>query len=536
MTTTPSPSLFTGVPDDATLSRAADQLLQTLKTAAGPLPLAPGDDMVHIPDTADQAYWAYEQLRNAVEYQEQHLLMRNAIGRFLNRHFSDAANGKTTIGYELVRELTKARYLANNSVLESVINEVDEHIAGYQKLHHHTLPFIKRDKAGVLRRIIGIASADIQNLLLPNPQQTALINFTFHSLYAHLETPQPLSEIEAAALYAAVHRALLKSDEATISFSMFNNQFMQWQTTEQHIMAAGQRLPEFFVFLEDVLYGDAAYRMNRLARNNIAPYIVLHSTLQELKDPASLLEQPAKLLSKAAEVTEVQYGKAKKRLRSSVVRAIIFLFITKMVIGLILEIPYDIYVNGHIDWLPLAINLIFPPLYMLGIGLTIKTPDYKNTDKILHDLRAALYQQGKLHYVLPRARREQVSFGFNLIYTIITLAVLGGLAYGLYLVHFTIASGLIFFLFLSTVSFFGYRISQAVRELQLVDKRTALDVLGSIIFTPFIRLGQWLSSRYSKVNIFIIILDFIIEAPLKTLLRLYEQWLAFLRDKQDDVL
>ncbi|MBL8159630.1 hypothetical protein JNJ66_04180 [Candidatus Saccharibacteria bacterium] len=529
MTATPSPSHPIDAAGDS-LTRPAAQLLQALQQAAVPVPET--DDLVRIPDTADNAYWAYEQLRNAVEYQEQHLLMRSSIGRFLNRHFEeDVATSNT--GYELVRELTKTRYLANSSVQESLVDGLNRRLVAYQQLNARVGQHGRQGR--YVSRIIDIASADLQNMLLPNPQQTALINFTFHSLYGNLETSQPLSEARAAALYAAVHRALLKSDEATISFYMFNNQFVQWHRDDRSIEAAAARLPDFFKFLNSVLYGDDSYQMNKLARQNIAPYIILHSTLQELKDPVPLLTQPAKLLHKAEEVAAVQYKRVKKRLRSSVIRAIIFLLITKMIVGLALEVPYDLYVYGELHPVPLLINLLFPPLYMLFLGLTIKTPDYRNTDRIVRDLRATLYG-GKLHYRLPRGKHEKTSTGFNVLYGLVTLALLAGITWILYRIGYNAASAVIFFIFLSTVSFFGYRISQSVRELRVIEQGTTLDALASVIFTPFIRLGQWLSSRYSKVNIFIIVLDFIIEAPLKTLLRLYEQWLAFLREKQDDVL
>ena len=60
--------------------------------------------------------------------------------------------------------------------------------------------------------------------------------------------------------------------------------------------------------------------------------------------------------------------------------------------------------------------------------------------------------------------------------------------------------------------------------------------LSDFLLTPFIRTGQWLAERYSRINIFTAILDIIIETPFKTLLRIIEQWNAFLRDKRDDVL
>jgi hypothetical protein len=52
---------------------------------------------------------------------------------------------------------------------------------------------------------------------------------------------------------------------------------------------------------------------------------------------------------------------------------------------------------------------------------------------------------------------------------------------------------------------------------------------------PFIRLGRFLSLNFSKVNIFVFILDFIIEAPLKIVLQAIEEWLAFFKEKKEDI-
>jgi hypothetical protein len=82
----------------------------------------------------------------------------------------------------------------------------------------------------------------------------------------------------------------------------------------------------------------------------------------------------------------------------------------------------------------------------------------------------------------------------------------------------------------------GFRLSRVVRELELVTTRSGL--LASIrdfIYMPFIMLGQWISEKYSKVNIIALILDTAIELPLKTVLRLVRQWTEFINDKKEEI-
>lgn len=517
------------------LSLAARQLLQQIQNQ--PSARQTDDELVDIPDTADNAYWAYEQLRNAVEYQEQHLLMRSSISRFLTRTFNGQQTKHESLGFEVVRELTKARYLANGTVAQSTVELLNQRLLRYRQLYTASLPAFK-DQQQLFQLIVGIASADTQRILLPNQAQDAIINFTYHSYQGHTDPNSHLESAEdATALYAAVHKALLRSDKPTIHHYMFENQFPEWYKSDYHARQAATHLAQFFENIETAIQGKRAGAINRMVRSHIAPYVILHQTLQESSRPEELLAQPEKLSTRASQVAEEQYKKSHSRLRAGVVRAIIFLFITKMLIALALEIPYEYFVLGELHWLPLSINLLFPPVYMLLIGLTIKRPNFRNTDQIVRDLRAVLYQEGKLRYSLGgRIGQGGMGATFNAVYLLCSLGVIIGLGFILNALQFNLVSGVIFFIFLSTVSFFGYRISQSVRELVVVEKRNIFDMLWSVAMTPFIRLGQWFSDRYSRFNIFMLILDLIIEAPFKTLLRFYEQWAAFLREKQDDVL
>jgi hypothetical protein len=48
-------------------------------------------------------------------------------------------------------------------------------------------------------------------------------------------------------------------------------------------------------------------------------------------------------------------------------------------------------------------------------------------------------------------------------------------------------------------------------------------------------VGQWLSSKYAKINAVAYFLDVAIELPLKTVLRLIRQWTRFLNEKHDEI-
>jgi hypothetical protein len=52
---------------------------------------------------------------------------------------------------------------------------------------------------------------------------------------------------------------------------------------------------------------------------------------------------------------------------------------------------------------------------------------------------------------------------------------------------------------------------------------------------PIVRAGAWLSIRVAKINVFIYFFDFILEAPLKVAIEFVESWLAFVREKKEEI-
>ena len=52
---------------------------------------------------------------------------------------------------------------------------------------------------------------------------------------------------------------------------------------------------------------------------------------------------------------------------------------------------------------------------------------------------------------------------------------------------------------------------------------------------PIILVGRWLSDNFSKINVFIFIFDFIIEAPFKVLVEIGEDWTKYVRERRDNM-
>src|SRR5690606_31155398 len=113
---------------------------------------------------------------------------------------------------------------------------------------------------------------------------------------------------------------------------------------------------------------------------------VLWRMIDTRDDIATLLSSmPAFLTGYEAQI-RAEYERIGQRIKQGIIKSIAFLIITKVIIGLVIEIPYDRVMHGEILWLPLAINLLFPPIYMIALSLMLPMPGPANTQALTKNI------------------------------------------------------------------------------------------------------------------------------------------------------
>lgn len=500
--------------------------------------------MVRSSQVAGGVHFLYENVRNATEFREQHLFIRRAIERFLHRRLR--LNQKLVgSGHDLVIELINTRYIKNDTIPTTVVAQLDEALGHYSQLHHDLLRTTRNPatQIGVTDHLLEIASTDLEALIVPHHKEELILNFTFKSF---LENIDPADIVDTGVdrptfeliLLATIHRMLLKSDVAVIRHALFTRQFAEWKQDAseraeavRHFVAANQHI-------ERSQTGPAAARINRMVKRGIVPYLVLRQALLESANPEELVAEPVRLGGRITAICQQRYREAQQKLRAGVIRSIIFLIATKAILAVVLEIPFDLLVYGHIAWLPLVINFVVPPVYMATLGSGVRVPSARNTQKIRQGVDAIVYptDEAPVKYRLPRSSSGGRATLFNFVYALTFAISFGIVIWILSMLEYNVVSAAIFFIFLSTVSFLGFRVSQAANELVVVDERRGLlNALADFFYTPFVQVGQWLASKYARVNIVSLALDILIELPLKTVLRIFEQWIGFIREKREDI-
>ena len=90
------------------------------------------EDVIGVSETVSVAVSIYETVRNTLEYDEEHLLRRNAIRRILKRRLGEGNSRE--LATKLIRELIWARYLPNHKIPTAMIGTVAEIFEKYKLL------------------------------------------------------------------------------------------------------------------------------------------------------------------------------------------------------------------------------------------------------------------------------------------------------------------------------------------------------------------------------------------------------------------
>lgn len=472
----------------------------------------------------------YEQIRNAAENTEEHLLLERAIRRFLTRNLSfHIQKVPTGIGEELIVELTQAGYLINGQVALVTVDEIEQII-----MREHAI-FWQFREANVAHQeavvwVLDVLSVAIEEMIgNDHLAQNALVHFA-HWHYRDILHDLIVSGQEQAfdlSLYVAIHQSLMRSDAAVIRREVLRL-YARDAVDVGLLIDMNRRV--------DVVAGsDLSIRLNRAVIKYGAPLRILKEMVADTDAVDTLLRDRSKFLASFETHMQTVYEDTSKRLNRGIIKSIVFLFITKVVIGLAVEIPYDVVVHGYIAWLPLAINILFPPLYMASLKWSFKLPGAANKKATLTHIDRLLYGTGKEDKTITLKKRKS-SPVMSMLYAMMFVVSFSVVVLILALLEFNIVQGIIFFVFLSTASFLGFRLSRTVRELEMfATRQNFFDAIRDFFYTPFIMVGRWISDKYSRVNVITMILDMAIELPLKTVLRMVRQWMRFLNEKRDEM-
>jgi hypothetical protein len=476
----------------------------------------------------------YEAARNAVEFRSDHLIRQAAIVRILRRRLFLGQKSER-LAPLLIRELIWARYLKDDFVEVGKIDDIEEIINRYRIAFSLT-----KDKE-LGEWLLNLAGCEIEESLVFNPFPQLLINFVSGSMQSRIKIAGESNDrVRDIQVYIATERVFAKNSEIFITYHLLKAILPEWFGKKSDDAA------KFFPTLlatKTELDRDLQYSLAPDIKREITKYIAPFNVIREMviRSPGDFEDRVSDrdaFNALARGTLEELYKENRGRLMRASTRSIIYIFLTKMVFGLALELPFDIFV-GKTNYFALIINLIFPPALMFLLNAGIRIPDEENTRRILEKVDEYLYDTGTPR-VAEVGRRQKAKGVFERIfigtYSILFVGIFVFIVWGLNLLHFNPVSQAIFLFFLCVVSFFAFRVRSISRDYVYHEERTGfLSSLVDFIFLPAVRVGQWLSVQISRLNVLGFIFDFIIEAPLKAFLEVIEEWVRFVRVKKDEI-
>ena len=234
-----------------------------------------------------------------------------------------------------------------------------------------------------------------------------------------------------------------------------------------------------------------------------------------------------------------KYKSISSKVRTAIIRSVIFILLTKTLVAFAIEGTYDKYTYGKVIWSSLLLNIFIPPTLMVILGLTIKTPDKKNSERIFSRIKTILFDSEPTigTHVNMRGKENKSAPILDFIFGILWFAAFF-LSFGLVIfilskLQFNIASQAVFIFFLAIVSFLGYRINSTAKIYTVEDKQGLLSPIINFFFIPIAQVGRYLTESISQINIFLFLFDFLIESPFKGLFGFFDQWFYYLHTKRE---
>ncbi|MEK7165499.1 MAG: hypothetical protein AAB874_01670 [Patescibacteria group bacterium] len=287
----------------------------------------------------------YERIRNIVEYKSEHVLRRNAIERILKRLlWENAGQVNIRVAESLLRELIWARYVPNDSLPKSKSTRVLEIINKYLRLLKSITANPNSSSSHIREWVWGVASAEIEEAIDPS-YRIAYIELMYAWFNAHFtwqDTSIPSHEKEIQ-LYLAIHRALTKSDEEIMRYHLLVKEVPDWLTsTQTQTESTSTRFNQIYTEIEKHLNFKQRFLLYRIVQKSAAPFEVLRQLVIEHPDTIrKIVNDKALFEEKINEICTNRYALIKKKVNRGIFRSIIYIFLTKVVLALLIEIPYE---------------------------------------------------------------------------------------------------------------------------------------------------------------------------------------------------
>lgn len=518
------------------LSEPVRELVAKVLAAEAAHRAVPRGEVLELSTIVGKAVSIYEKLRYLIDYREEHTIRRAALERILKRRVF--LEQKAESGLVLLQELVDGKYIQKELATEEMAIEIDRIIAKYLELSR-----LANSSGSIRRRLISFAATETDAAL--SPITYAIDHESAEALYKSAKGKASAHGYSAeqvnSQLYCASWRALLGADDERLSYALWLVHVPGWNPTVGEegdgadLRKVSEKLPSIISSIRATVADNLQWRIVPKIKNEAIYFRIVHKALEIHKGGAArVLESASQLDQFTRSFLEETYEQENDRIQKSGIRAVMYLFVTKMTVAIIAELPYELFVLGGIHYLPLSVNIFFHPLLLFTLTRRAGALDEANTNAIIEGLRGVLYE-GRVRSVRVGSAFSGFTVAFSFAYLVLFVTVFGGVIGVLQSLRFNPVSIGLFLFFLALVSYFAFRIHYRARRWKLVRQQGTIRIILGVLAVPIVRAGEWLSRTFSSINVFVLFLDLIIETPLKKLLHFANHFLVYLREKGEEI-
>jgi hypothetical protein len=510
--------------------------------------------------------FVYEKIRNAVDYDDDHLLRKNAIKRIFKRQILIEGIVKDLKSHDLavhlLTELIQAGYLENNSVPESKILDVSNILDKYIKLKNYcfkkeNLIFSfygkkRRNKRRtskaqkiLLNWILSLAAAEIEGDLTRERVRDEIVTDMFDILKSNIALPNnlPYEKDLDIQIYLGIARNYLSFDDDLLNFILFKYYNKNWsKIKDSEIEEVADKIDVLHLASLNQLNHPLSRQLDKIIKNYSLYFSVLQEVVEEnpIKVYDQALNNYKSFINIVKEACKRRYKKIKNKLWRSGIRSIIYIFLTKSIFVFLIEIPAVKWFGEEINPFSLAINVSFPAFLLFIMILFTWAPAKENTKKIIGGIEEIVYNEKRRRNAILLRKPPKRSFFMDFLFNFLYLA---GFSFTMYFiikflifVQFNWVNITIFLFFLMFVSFFSFRIKREIKKFIIIEpKENVFTFLFDFMYTPIVAMGKFLSNNASRVNVFVFVLDFIIEAPFKVFVEVFDDWIKYMKERKENL-
>jgi len=530
------------------INQSTQKLIQQYQAWYQSLQPKAGVPTIHVDEVASAVASFYEKIRGVIDWREEHLLRKTAIARVLKRRLFIRKN-EEELAESLVLELIRSGHFPNDQIEEIKIEEAKKTLNKY-------LFILEKSPSGTEEKLkvqlydwlLNISACEIEEILAPPLREKALTDYMVNLMKERIEMigdkiiwqKIPQEEIEKQ-IYIAVQKALFKLDTPTLSYYLLRKRYSNWSDLpESQLKEIAENIYLIWENLEKDLKHPLAEKFYQICERYDTSYLILGDIIS--KNPNQAYENwknPEFLEREIKEAYQKRLVKLKGRLFRAAIYSTISIFVTKILLALSIEVPFEKYILGHFNYQALALNILIPPILMLFLILTIRPPKKENLNRVIMEVMKIVHKTEKKD-VYPIKLKRKRGFIFNFIisgfYFLTFLVSFGIIILGLMKLNFSILSMAIFLLFFCLIFFAGIKIRERAKELTVLPEEAGfLTFLIDTFSLPFLRVGKWLSLKLVRYNIILILITILIDLPFQLFTEFLEHWRTFLKEKKEEI-